>query len=76
MDGLGEWAGRKGGKFRLPTAHEPFMSGQTFSCATCRFLKDRDQKTCGEPNFARWNGSDVIPADDLSRACSDWFEPA
>jgi hypothetical protein len=74
-EALKSWAG--GQKFRLPRAHEPFMSGvqKGFSCANCRYLEDRDQKTCGEPNFVRWNGGPTIPGK-LEESCSDWFEPA
>lgn len=75
---LALWAGKKsGGKFHLPKAHSPFMKipDGSFSCANCRYLKDAKAKTCGEPNFVAWNGGPVIPADDLRKACSDWFEP-
>lgn len=46
------------------------------NCLKCKFLKDREKKICGEPNFIAWNfGSDVIPATKgLDRYCSIWFD--
>lgn len=45
------------------------------NCLKCKFLKDREKKICGEPNFIAWNfGSNVIPAADLDRYCSIWFD--
>lgn len=44
-------------------------------CGNCKFLKDREEKICGEPNFVKWNGSNIIPTNDLESYCSMWYEP-
>ena len=45
-------------------------------CLNCKFLKDKEKKICGEPNFIKWNfGSNVIPAKSLDAYCSMWYEP-
>lgn len=45
------------------------------SCLSCKFLKDRTHKICGEPNFIAWNfGNERIPGE-LDSYCSIWYEP-
>lgn len=45
------------------------------SCSSCKYLKDREAKICGEPNFIHWNfGSDKIPGA-IDAYCSIWWEP-
>ena len=74
------------GPYMLPTDHKPMLrSPEGFSCAACKYLKRGDeQSTCGNPDYARWNGDEVIrssagagpvPAAELGSYCSDWFEP-
>jgi len=77
-DGLAAWVGKAGKKFRLPLAHQPFMENPGgFSCSRCRFLRSREDRTCGSPDFQRYFGTDKIPGDGpLEEACSDWFEPS
>jgi hypothetical protein len=48
-------------------------------CANCGYLKDRDNRICGEPNFIAWEGpnkpagSDKIPKP-IDQYCSIWWE--
>ena len=45
------------------------------SCASCKYLKDREERICGNPYFVRWNnGSNVIPGK-IDEYCSDYYEP-
>ena len=66
----------------FPEDHQPFMrvtKGGSM-CANCRFLKDAQNRICGEPNFIKWEGpnkpagSDKIPLP-INEACSDWWKP-
>ena len=43
-------------------------------CKNCRFLKDAENRICGNKYFIEWNGSNVIPAP-IDGYCSDWYEP-
>lgn len=59
-----------------PADHKPGMEVPVGGsmCANCEYLKDAKKKICGEPNFVKWNGSEVIPGN-INAYCSDWFEP-
>lgn len=59
-----------------PSDHKPGMRiprGGSM-CSNCEYLRDREKRVCGEPNFIRWNGSSVIPAP-VEEYCSDWYKP-
>lgn len=59
-----------------PPDHQPGMKvpkGGSM-CKNCKFLKDPEGKICGNKDFIRWNGSDVIPGE-IDSYCSDWFVP-
>lgn len=62
------------GKVGYPPDHEPGMAVPKggSSCATCEYYKGRMR--CGNKFFARWNGSDKIPASSPDEYCSDWYE--
>lgn len=60
----------------FPRDHKPGMrvpKGGSM-CANCKFLKDAENRICGEPNFIAWNGSEVIPGK-VDEYCSDWYMP-
>lgn len=60
-----------------PSDHKPGMKvpkGGSM-CKNCKFLKDPERKICGNKDFVRWNGSDVIPGE-IDAYCSDWFMAA
>lgn len=57
-----------------PASHKPGMrvpEGGSM-CANCEYLKDADKRICGNPDFVRWNGSEIIPAP-VDQYCSDWW---
>jgi len=59
-----------------PADHKPGMrvpKGGSM-CANCRYLKDAEKRICGNRDFVKWNGSEVIPAP-VNEYCSDWYEP-
>lgn len=65
----------KKGPVHLPTNHQPGMKvpkGGSM-CKNCKFLKDPENRICGEPNFILWNGSNVIPGK-IDEYCSDWWQ--
>lgn len=66
---------REVGKVSYPADHKPGMKVPKggSSCSNCKFLKD-DKKSCGEPNFVKWNGSPIIPGR-IDSYCSDWYMP-
>jgi hypothetical protein len=63
-------------KAEYPADHKPGMEVPKggSSCASCEYL-GKDQKTCTNKYFIKWNGSALIPAP-IDEYCSDWFETA
>lgn len=49
-------------------------------CKNCRFLKDAENRICGNKDFIAWEGHDkpagsnVIPYP-IDEYCSDWWKP-
>ena len=63
--------------FTFPPDHQPGMrvpKGGS-NCEKCKYLKDPEKKICGNSDFVKWNGSEIIPGE-IDSYCSDWFEPA
>jgi len=71
------------GKATYPPNHQAAMrvpKGGSM-CKNCKFLKDAENRICGEPNFIAWEGegkpagSDRIPLP-IDEYCSDWYGPS
>ncbi len=64
-------------KLEFPKEHEPFMeSKEGFSCSVCKYFKEKDKTYyCRNPYFIKWQGDDKLNIEDLTKWCSDWFEP-
>ena len=64
-------------KVSYPKNHKPGMrvpKGGSM-CQNCAYLKDAENRICGQPDFIKWNGSEVIPGP-VDSYCSDFYEPA
>ena len=59
---------------RYPVDHKPGMKVPKggSNCAKCEYLKDREQRLCGNSNFIKWKGDDQIPVP-VGIYCCDWF---
>ena len=59
-----------------PANHKPGMAVPVGGsmCANCKWLADAEKGLCGNEDFVKWNGSDVIPGA-INAYCSDWYEP-
>lgn len=65
---------KKSNEAHYPSDHKAGMKVPKggSNCAKCEYL-GKDQKTCTNEYFIKWNGSELIPGE-IDSYCSDYFE--
>jgi hypothetical protein len=60
-------------KLDVPAGHKVGMKVPKggSDCAKCEYVS-KDSKRCGQTNFQKWNGSDVLP-EAADEYCCDFF---
>lgn len=72
---IGESLKKNEGKAFYPLDHKPGLKVPKggSSCASCKYLKDKNKRICGNKHWVEWHGSEIIP-EAIDEYCSDFWE--